>query len=214
MSRKMVFRHVSQKGDLLHPELLQIATRSRKISTLFVWMMAVLRIEVHHPPPINQCVNPRLSATVRTALSDFIPLMNSLANGQGGPEVNKGLMPRVGPVPSGGRERRKGGRSGALRDRPTAVAWCFDGQRRSTVWSCAGPREGINPIVAQIPTLASVPGAQLFDDATQDEDCSTPIGKGLSSLWLCAGPEEIAFGVGVSAPMHRLHRRNRAKAES
>jgi hypothetical protein len=55
--------------------------------------------------------------------------------------------------------------------------------------------------------------AVTFDDLIADGDRRSPIGKRLSSLWLCAGPEEMAFGVGVSAPMHRLHRRNRAKAE-
>jgi hypothetical protein len=32
----------------------------------------------------------------------------------------------------------------------------------------------------------------MLDDVTQDEDCGAPIGKGLSSLWLCAGPEQMA----------------------
>jgi hypothetical protein len=38
----------------------------------------------------------------------------------------------------------------------------------------------------------------MLKDPTQDEDCAAPIAKRLSSLWLRAGTEEMAFGVGVS----------------
>jgi hypothetical protein len=65
----------------------------------------------------------------------------------------------------------------ALTDKLNEVFWCSVGQRRSTVWSRADPRDGINPIMAQ-----------MLDDATQDEYCGTPIGKGLSGPRLCAGP--------------------------
>jgi hypothetical protein len=41
-----------------------------------------------------------------------------------------------------------------LRDTSAEVFWSFDEQQRSTLWSCADPREGINPIMAQIPMLS------------------------------------------------------------
>jgi hypothetical protein len=103
-----------------------------------------------------------------------------------------------------------------LKAKPTDVFWRFDGQRRSTVWSCAGPRKRINPILAQILTLAEETGGREFGDAAPDADCGVPNGERLSSLWLCAGPEEMAQVIGVSAPSYqdyRLHRRNRGKAE-
>jgi hypothetical protein len=56
----------------------------------------------------------------------------------------------------------------------------------------------------------------MLNDASPFEDCGVAIGKQLLSLWLCTGPEEIVFGVGVLAPTHqshRLRRRNQAKAE-
>jgi hypothetical protein len=66
------------------------------------------------------------------------------------------------------------------------------------VWSRADPQEGINFIVALIPMLEKVPGGRMLDDTTKDEDCSVPIGKGLSSLWMCANPEEATRVIGVS----------------
>jgi hypothetical protein len=55
-----------------------------------------------------------------------------------------------------------------------------------------------------------------LDDLTPDEDCGVPIDKGLPSLRLCTGLEEVVFSVGTSAPMHQGHqpqRRHPAKAE-
>jgi hypothetical protein len=62
----------------------------------------------------------------------------------------------------------------------------------------------------------TVRSGQILDDVTKAADIGAPTGKGLSMLWLCAGPEETAFAVGAStltSQDYRPHRRNRAKAE-
>jgi hypothetical protein len=91
-----------------------------------------------------------------------------------------------------------------LRDRSTEVFWRFDGQRRSTVWSGADPREGINPIEAQISMSAQVSGGGIL---------------------LCSNWQRVIKSVTVRSPggdgqshwsmaaRYPLHRRNQAKAE-
>jgi hypothetical protein len=57
----------------------------------------------------------------------------------------------------------------------------------------------------------TVPGGQILDDLTQDDDWGAPIDKWLSCLWLCAGPEEMTKVAGISAPTDRLQGRNQAE---
>jgi hypothetical protein len=45
-------------------------------------------------------------------------------------------------------------------------------------------------------------GGLMLDDVTLDEDCGASIGKELSSLWLCEGPEETAKVIGASTPTY------------
>jgi hypothetical protein len=54
---------------------------------------------------------------------------------------------------------------------------------------------------------------EMVAGGTRKEDCGAPIGKRLSSMHLCAGPDEMAFGVGVFVARYRLNRRNQVKAE-
>jgi hypothetical protein len=103
-------------------------------------------------------------------------------------------------------ESREGGKGQEKGDRIGGVNRAFsrlDGQQRSTVWSCAGGREGINFIVVQILMLAD--RTRRADvrrcDKDENEDINAPIGKQLSSLWRCIGPEEMIFGVAVSEPV-------------
>jgi hypothetical protein len=70
-------------------------------------MTIVSGIEADHSALIKDFVNPRLGATARPTFGHFIPLMSSLADVQRGPEGDKELMPRVGPLPSG-KEAAKG----------------------------------------------------------------------------------------------------------
>jgi hypothetical protein len=46
-------------------------------------------------------------------------------------------------------------------------------------------------------------GGLMLDDMTPDEDCGASFGKELSSLWLCAGPEETGKVIGASAPTYQ-----------
>jgi hypothetical protein len=114
------------------------------------------RIEAHRNGALGSYQNfrdLRLSATVRAAVGHFIAKARSLEDDREDGKGTKDCSPEWGGRHRG-RQRRKGGGSGALMDKLTEVFRCFDGQRQSTVWSCVVPREGINPIAAQIPMFA------------------------------------------------------------
>jgi hypothetical protein len=50
--------------------------------------------------------------------------------------------------------------------------------------------------------LAEMPGGRMLDNAAKMK--IAPIGRELSSMWLCEGSREMAFADGASAPIHRL----------
>jgi hypothetical protein len=129
-------------------EILRVAA-----CVIFTNFPELRRIATGRLVPIKNFGNLGLSATVRAAVGHFIAKTRSLEDGREDGKDIKDCSPEWGGRHQG-RQRRKGGGSGALMDRSTEVFRCIDGQRQSAVWSCAVPREGINPIAAQIPMFA------------------------------------------------------------
>jgi hypothetical protein len=82
---------------------------------------------------------PRIEAHRNRAFGPFIGKTRSLEDSQ---EDRKRIKDRsAGLGRPRGRQQRRRGLSGALRDKSTEVFWCFDGQRGSIMWLCAGPEE-------------------------------------------------------------------------
>jgi hypothetical protein len=74
---------------------------------------------------------------------------------------------------------------------------------------CAGLWKRINSIVAEISWLT----AQMAGDGTRRKDVGASTRQRRLNVSRRAAPEEITKVNGVTAPMHRSHRRNQVKAE-
>jgi hypothetical protein len=138
--------------------------------------------------PSKDFVKLPLRATVWVAFSPFVSKTSSLEDDQRGLEADKGLETQVGAAAlregSGNRDDEVGrSRTNLLRSHCALMA-------RTVAPISAGRNQSYHG-------PDSDAGGRMLDDATQDDNCGAPIGKGLSSLQLCAGPEEMAKVIGL-----------------